>query len=281
MFAVSRLRLVSAALITSALAALLALVAFSPAAQATHSWNGYHWARTSNPFTLKLGDNVSSTWDSYLKTSSADWTKSSVLDTKVVRGKKNPATCRPTSGRVEVCNYSYGQNGWLGVAQIWLSGKHITAGTTKVNDTYFNTATYNTPAWRQLVMCQEVGHTFGLDHQDETFNNPNLGSCMDYTNDPDGGAGGASATDPSNEQPNQHDYDQLAFIYKHLDSFNSFTTGAPASAANTKPRAANRGSFNSRAQWGRLVEESPNGKLEFWVRDFGGETRLITWVIRP
>jgi hypothetical protein len=25
----------------------------------------YHWARTSNPFTLKLGDNVSSAWDSY------------------------------------------------------------------------------------------------------------------------------------------------------------------------------------------------------------------------
>jgi predicted Zn-dependent protease len=60
-----------------------------------------------------------------------------------------------------------------------VSGSHIVQGTTKVNDTYFNTATYNTRAWRQLVMCQEVGHTFGLDHQDETFNNPNLGSCMD------------------------------------------------------------------------------------------------------
>jgi hypothetical protein len=33
-------------------------------------------------------------------------------------------------------------------------------------------------------MCQEVGHTFGLDHQDENFNNTNLGTCMDYTNDP-------------------------------------------------------------------------------------------------
>ncbi len=33
-------------------------------------------------------------------------------------------------------------------------------------------------------MCQEIGHDFGLDHQDENFNNPNLGTCMDYTNDP-------------------------------------------------------------------------------------------------
>ena len=52
----------------------------------------------------------------------------------------------------------------------------------EVNDTYFNTAKYNTPVWRNLVMCQEVGHTLGLDHQDEIFDNVNLGTCMDYTN---------------------------------------------------------------------------------------------------
>jgi len=28
-------------------------------ASATHSWGGYHWARTANPFTIKLGNNVS------------------------------------------------------------------------------------------------------------------------------------------------------------------------------------------------------------------------------
>src|SRR5438094_52420 len=35
-------------------------------ANANHSWGGYHWARTANPFTLTLGDNLSSTWDPYL-----------------------------------------------------------------------------------------------------------------------------------------------------------------------------------------------------------------------
>jgi hypothetical protein len=127
-------------------------------------------------------------------------------------------------------------------------------------------------------MCHEVGHTFGLDHQDETFNNPNLGSCLDYTNDPDGGAGGASPSDPSNLYPNEHDYEQLETIYSHLDGF---TTVGAASAASTTPAAANRGSFNSRAEWGRLVEESPNGKLELWEREFGGGAKMITFVIRP
>ena len=279
----TRLRLLVAVISVSALAALLALAAFSSEADASHSWGKYHWARTSNPFTLNLGDNVSSTWDSYLIAASVpddsinDWSDSSVLDTKVVPSQKDPTTCRPTSGRVEVCNAAYGTNGWLGVAQIWLSGRHIKQGTTKLNDTYFNTAKYNTPAWRHLVMCQEIGHTFGLDHQDEIHANANLGSCMDYTNDPDGGLGGASATDPSNEHPNQHDYDQLVTIYKHTDTI---STVSPTSAASTMPPAANRGSFNSSAEWGRLVGESPNGKLELWERSFGGEARMITWVIR-
>ncbi len=277
MIAMAWMRLVGAAVIVSAFAALLALVAFSPAAQANHSWNGYHWARTSNPFTLKLGDNVSSTWNGYLKTTSADWTASNVLNTKVVQGKKDPATCRPTSGRVEVCNNTYGANGWLGLAQVWVSGSHIVAGTTKVNDTYFNTANYNTPAWRNLVMCQEVGHTLGLDHQDEIKDNPNLGTCMDYTNDPDGGPGGAVADDPSNEHPNQHDYDQLVTIYSHLDNT---TTVSPASGASTLPPAANQEKLNSRAKWGQLIRESRNEQLALYERDFGGGKKVFTFVIR-
>ena len=276
MFAIPRLRLLGALVIGSALAVLLALVAYSPAAQANHSWGKYHWARQSNPFTLQLDDNVSSQWDSYLDTTSYDWTLSSVLNAPVNRPAPSNLTCSPTSGRVEVCNAAYGTNGWLGLAQIWVGRRsHITAGTTKVNDTYFNTPTYNTPAWRNLVMCQEVGHTFGLDHQDEIFNNTNLGSCMDYTNDPDGLAGGASATDPSNEHPNQHDYDQLETIYTHLDK----PTVSSTSAASTLPPAANQGNLNSRAEWGRKIHESPNGQLELYERDFDNGKRVFTFVI--
>ncbi|HEX2031231.1 MAG TPA: hypothetical protein VHL78_07515 [Actinomycetota bacterium] len=185
------------------------LIAAAAPASADHGWGPYHWARKANPFTLKLGDNVSTKWDSYLATTSLDWSESSVLDTTIVTGGTNPRNCRPTSGRVEVCNARYGNTGWLGVATIWLSGNHITQGTAKLNDTYFDTSTYNTPAWRNLVMCQEVAHTFGLDHQDENFSNSNLGSCMDYTSDPDG--------PPSNEHPNAHDFEQLEEIYGHAD----------------------------------------------------------------
>ena len=204
----------------------LLLVAAAAPANADHAWGNYHWARKANPFTLKLGDNVSSKWDSYLATTSSDWSQSSVLDTTIVTGGTNPRNCRPTSGRVEVCNARYGSTGWLGVAQIWLSGSHITQGIAKLNDTYFDTATYNTPAWRNLVMCQEVAHAFGLDHQDENFDNPNLGSCMDYTSDPDG--------PPSNEHPNAHDFEQLETIYGHTDS--TTTVGQSTNKSNRSVR---------------------------------------------
>jgi len=192
--------------------ALLATLTGASTLMASHSWGNFHWARTANPFTLKTGDNVDSNWDVYLDQAIGDWNLSSVLDLQKVAGGANPRNCRPTSGRIEVCNSKYGNNGWLGIAQIWASGNHITQAVSKMNDTYFNTAKYDTPAWRSLVMCQEIAHDFGLDHQDETFDNPNLGSCMDYTSNPIG-----------NEHPNQHDFDQLEAIYAHLDTTTTIT----------------------------------------------------------
>jgi hypothetical protein len=276
LFAMTRLRGLGAIVIGSALAVLLALVAFSSDAQANHSWGNYHWARTNNNlFNLPLGDNVTLAWDSYLGTTATDWSTSSVLDTTIVAGKTSRSNCRPTSGRVEVCNYRYGSNGWLGVAQIWVSGSHIVQGTTKVNDTYFKREKYNTEAWRNMVMCQEVGHTLGLDHQDEVHSNPNLGTCMDYTNDPTGRAGTNGTL--SNEHPNAHDYEQLEAIYTHTDLK---TTVGSTSAATTMPPAANQGNLNSRAEWGRKIHESSNGQLELYERDFGGGKKMYTFVIR-
>ena len=66
-------------------------------------------------------------------------------------------------GAIQDCNATYGFNGWLGIAEIHdEGGVHITQATTKMNDSYFNSATYNTTAWKNLVMCQEVGHGFGV-----------------------------------------------------------------------------------------------------------------------
>ncbi|MBA2525234.1 MAG: hypothetical protein H0V18_05535 [Pyrinomonadaceae bacterium] len=261
----------------AAMLVLLLFAALTAVTSANNSWNGYHWARTSNPFTLQVGDNVNSVWDSYLDEAIADWSASAVLNLTKVTGGTRPRQCRPTSGRIEACNASYGSTGWLGIAQIWVNGSHITQATTKVNDTYFNTAQYNTPAWRRLVMCQEIAHDFGLDHQDENFSNPNLGSCMDYTNDPDGGG----AYGPSNERPNQHDFDQLVSIYAHADS--SGTVGQSVfghkDAAGEAPLAMNDIELDGPRQWGRLIRSSPQGRVQLYELDFGNGHKVFTHVL--
>ena len=247
-------------LLATAVTSVLVAALSATSAQANHSWGGYHWARTSNPFTIKLGDNVTAQWDASLSTASGDWSKSTVLDTTVVAGTAK-GRCRPTTGRVEVCNSTYGNNGWLGIASINITGgTHITAGTVKLNDTYFNTAQYNTSAWRNLVTCQEIGHTFGLDHQDENFNNANLGTCMDYTNDPS-----------TNQHPNQHDYDELVTIYSHLDS--TSTVGQSLPSGNGA-----RSAGNSSASWGHRIEGSRSSGHSTYVRDDGNGNFLITFV---
>lgn len=247
----------------------LLLFALPGVSIADHSWGSYKWKVSSLPFNLNLGDNVDSTWDGHLLGASTDWSVSTVIDTTVVAGSTaaDPLSCSAENGNVQVCNAEYGQTNWLGLAQIYIRDSTITAGLAKLNDTYFNTANYNTPAWRQMVMCQEVAHTFGLSHQDETFDNVNLGSCMDYTSDP----GGTLEGNLSNEYPNQHDFDQLVAIY----------TDSKGSGCNPKSPKCSAGfsagnSAHSNAEWGRLV--SRHGGAETYEKVLGNGNRLLTFV---
>jgi hypothetical protein len=117
---------------------------------------------------------------------------------------------------VQVCNGNYGASGWLGYAYVWLSGGFIVQATVKLNDYYFNSAKYNTDAWQQMTICQEIGHTLGLAHTNTSKGDLNTGSCMDYTNDPTGtkGTNGTLA----NVAPNSVDFAALDGIYANLDS---------------------------------------------------------------
>lgn len=251
-------------------------VSLSGVAYASHSWGKYHWNLSTeqtlaNP--LKLGDNLTTTgWDSSLVGASDDW-NDSVLKNAVVAGTS--ANCDPTLGRVEVCNSAYGENGWLGIAQIWAyRGKdgHIAQGVVKVNDTYFNWPEYDSSAWRNFVMCQEVGHTFGLDHQDEIFANTNLGTCMDYTNDPDGTVFGQL----DNQHPNTHDYEMLEQIYAHVNS----TSSGPGKGNGKKPAGVGADiDLNNPSEWGQAIRQDGAGNNSLYRRNLGNGFDLITHVI--
>jgi hypothetical protein len=230
----------------------VALAAFPVAVSASHSGT-YHWARSSNPFTVRLGDNVSATWDPNLLVAASDWSASSVLDTVVVAGGTRPRTCAPTAGRVEICSSTYGTTGWLALLQVWVSGGHLTQATIKLNDTYIGSPPYNTSTFRQYILCHHIGHALGLDDQE-----PPLGSCM----------GGSQV----NEHPNAHDYEELEDIYAHLD--------LPFAASATRtPPAMNQIDFQGRGQWGKLIEASEDGRTAVYELDFGGGHKVLTRVV--
>ena len=223
-------------------------VSFVAVASATHSWGGYHWARTTSQFTLKLGNNLTTAdWRAHLSQTSSDWNSgNSAVLTAIVAGQATKR-CGMVAGTTQVCNGTYGNNGWLGLASInIINGTHITQGSAKVNDTYFNTSTYNNPNEREHVMCQEVAHTFGLDHQSTDGNS--LNTCMDYFSNTGVNAGSILST-----KPNAHDFEELNIIYAHLDA--STTVAALTSTAATTSDVT-----DDPNSWGQLVSQSANGR---------------------
>jgi hypothetical protein len=294
MFAMTRPRLLITFIVMLLFATFLVFAAFSPTASADHSWNGYHWASTTNPVKVTVGDNLSGVWDQrfsytdpdpdnakynltnadYLQTALSDrnletnvtaWNEPPVLNlqdvaggTSASTGKRTPKNCAATSGRVEVCNYSYGNKGWVGLTSVWTSDDHFTQATSKLNDTYLNNPrrypTYSNSVWRLGTLCHELGHAIGLDHQD-------VGSCMDNVSTPGS----------EDMRPNYHDYEQLDTIYGHTDG-----TNTSSSVAGDLPAALKDIDTTDPAQRGRLIRKSE--REEVYLRDLGGGHKVFTFV---
>lgn len=264
-----------------------AAIAVGPAV-ANHPWNNYHWSKGTGALDIPIGDNVDSKWDLYLQRAMTGgprvnggvgegWNAAAEIESPIVAGGTTARRCTAAAGRIEVCNLRYGQNGWLGLAGISISGGHITSGYTKLNDSYFDTAAYNKQEWRMMVTCQEIGHDYGLTHTNETFNNYNDGTCMDYTNAPAGGIVGGFNYGPSNEYINQHDKDQLATNYAHshqtTTNFGVREVGKPAPAA---PDGGIEGG-NSPADWGRAIDYDGQGRPHIFEKSENGR-KIITHV---
>jgi len=269
------------------LAAAAATLLAAPAS-AYNQWGNYHWSTSGTGLTLKIERQLTSNWVTYFDGSVSDWNASGKLTLTGATANLGVSAkrCDPIAGKALVCNDAYGQRGWLGIASIWANGDHITQATTKLNDSYFNLSTYNTPGWRTMVACQEIGHDFGLDHQDENFDNANLGTCMDYTSDPNRNDGAGN-----NLHPNADDFATLDFMYSHSDTSGG-GSGGGGGCNPRSPKCNGQDAFTFRevgkpapsdsavvsADWGRAIGYDRSGRPNEFELDLGNGRHRITHV---
>lgn len=309
---------VTTAVASTFLATMFTPIAATPASAATQ-WGGYQWSAA--PAALLIYENIDPGWTTYVGIPDsgigggggavADWTNGSVgLSATRELSAIDRRKCPARTGTVEVCNYSYGRNGWLGIAQIWTSGNFIQKGTVKLNDSYFKLSAYNTAGWKSLVSCQEVGHTIGLGHDDTNFGDINFGTCMDYTSYPDAAgyyydAQNARHDTADNHVPNGNDYALLSCIYavagtacpgatvtsygNKLKSEAAGSSGGPRPHLHAGPTdfgvrtpgkapSAESEGGNSPADWGLAVAYTHDGRGRVYERTVGPGRKVITEV---
>jgi hypothetical protein len=283
-------------LLRAALIAGVAITVSTPA-DATQ-WGNYHWATTNGILAVRVNYSITaSVWGSSVSGAISDWDNGATsfgiadhLTLNPLISSADRRKCSPVSSQILVCNYSYGYRGWLGIANIWTSGDHILQATTRLNDSYFNLTAYNKPAWRNMVACQEIGHDFGLDHQNTIFDDKNLGTCMDYTNAPQGGivvtSTGTFDYGPNNEHPNIDDFISLnsAGMYRHFDATSTATFAASATnfgiraVGQAAPSTGDAPGGLSKAEWGTPIHRDAKGRADTFVRQLGAGRKLLTHV---
>jgi hypothetical protein len=157
------------------------------AGQELHAWGVYHWpsnhlsptvvSKTTSPLYDVPG--VSQEWNNL----------GTPIQLVMSTARKGDVTVSESSSAF-----------WLGLATIYLdSSGHIVKGEVKLNTRLLKKYP---PAVAAHVLCQELGHILGLDH-----NRDELDTCMNDT----------SAASNAWPYPNAHDAEQLNLAYNHLD----------------------------------------------------------------
>ncbi len=239
-------------------------VQVSSITQPSHSWGDYHWARTEVPTILPVMTSIAPYWDAHIAVTTSAWTFSA-LSFSPEPGEplgRNKRKCTKLSGVVHVCSAEYGRNNWLGLASITIdNNSHITSAVVKLNDSYLTSPPYDFPELKQHVACHELGHTIGLDHNDEIFDNEPTGTCMDYSNH--------IAEDLG---PNEHDFEVLEEVYSHIDPYT--TIGITEEPEQTGCKGRNP---KCNGNLGQLVRS--NKQEEMWIKDLPDNKSLRTYIL--
>lgn len=146
---------------------------------------GVKW-KVHAPFTLYVTSTiVDPNLQSALSLAAADWSISTVVDVVIANPPRRAPTVPVSDG--------YWSDPWSGLTSISTDHGYIIGASIRLNRSWLDARDAN---GKQRVICQELGHALGLDHQDSATD-----SCM-----------GPYST---GVHPNALDYSDLELAYGH------------------------------------------------------------------
>eukprot|EP01083_Nonionella_stella_P039227 106684_1 len=229
------------------------------------------WRNKSKGLELLIQNSLTSDWDTYFVEAVKDWNEAPALSLITENIDVDP-DCTSVTGIMKVCNDAYGFTGWTGLNEVYFTGGNskISASVAKMNESYLNG---KSQAEKQYVMCHEIGHGFGLPHRDENANNPDLGSCLDYTH-----------RYKNNMRPdNIVDFDNLLNLYGEIQArrLGSGSVGDVDVDVDKHPQPREAISNISKKQWsyreGRMLMQTKH--YEVYENDLGDGDSVVTTVL--
>lgn len=214
-----------------------------------------HWPKTGAEAQVVVVESVASTssydLDLPLRRANARWkNQSDVIFSSVEVGSvAGRQACEFLPGKIRVCNFEHGTGGsWrnvVGLTSFFYNPEngHISKAKVRLNDSYLEGTEQgfqylDDPLARQEVLCHELGHALGLNHQ--------ANSCL------------RSRIEPALRwYPNPHDYGQLETSY-HAGS----GEGAARSAVDHKRHDEPHVDQTHQDNHVLSVRDAPNGEKE-------------------
>jgi len=221
------------------------------------------WRSSGNGLHLTLVNSLTSDWYGYFDEAVSDWNASPALHLAVSTIAPD-SECAAINGKMKVCNAEYGLTSWTGLNEVYFEGNgaYIVSSVAKMNESYLKRSSIGE---RQYVMCHEIGHGFGLPHRDEIAHNPDLGTCLDYTQRPE-----------NNMRPDEQDFANLLEIYGQRRSREMSQVRRQREEQNTLQFQKTLSGKRSYKE-GRLLHRSK--QREVYESHLGGDIKLITTVL--
>ena len=206
--------------------------------------NAPSWPSNSYGLRITMINALNDSWQSTFNIAVANWNSGNPIAVRISEEAGTyDKDCKAPEGKIIVCNGDYGETKWRGITESLSNYDGLISAEAKMNEFYL--LNMGLAAWQytmchelgmsSLICCLSFflssvivvagyehlflshtklytefeillkGHTIGLAHTDEDFENEDLGDCMDYTDNLD-----------ANKQPTALNFNTLLELYGPL-----------------------------------------------------------------